>query len=176
MLPLYLLPLTTQHHNIWHIWISNKAKLSMVFLFRIILCIPCSSLSGPETINTILNSPHKWSLPEQCSNSRYICQTWQGDDLFEIDDVLVMQLLEDFNLPDGRDRELAPNSREIRAVNRYVFPNASKGILTSSRSLSMRIFLTAMISFVSISFAMNTCLAPVTTKNKSVGGMDIPSN
>jgi len=32
--------------------------------------------------------------------------TWQGDDLFEIDDVLVMQLLEDFNLPDGLDREI----------------------------------------------------------------------
>jgi len=87
-----------------------------------------------------------------------------------------MQLLEDFNLPDGRDRELAPNSREIKAVNQYIFPNTSKGILTSSRSLSMRIFLTATISIVSISFAMNTCLAPVTTKNKSVGGMDIPSN
>jgi len=27
----------------------------MVFLLRIILCFPCSSLSGPETINTSLN-------------------------------------------------------------------------------------------------------------------------
>jgi len=49
----------------------------MVFLFRIILCIPCSSLSGPG-----------------------------DDDLFDIDDVLVVQLLEDFNLLDGRDREV----------------------------------------------------------------------
>jgi hypothetical protein len=80
----------------------------MVFLLRIILCFPCSSLSGPETINTSLNPLHKGSLPEQCSNSRYICQTWRGDDLFEIDDVLVVQLLEDFDLADGRDRELAP--------------------------------------------------------------------
>jgi hypothetical protein len=127
----------------------------MVFLFRIILCFPCSFLSGPETINTSLNPLPKQSLPEQCSNSRYICQTWRGDDLFEIDSVLLVQLLEDFNLPNGRDRELAPNLKEMRAVNQYVFQNASRGIPTPSRSLSMRIFLTATIYFVSVSFAMN---------------------
>jgi len=77
----------------------------------------------------------------------------------------------------GRDRELAPNSREMRAVKQYVFQNASKGILTSSRSVSMRIFLTAMISYVSISFAMNT-LPGISHNNKKriSGGMDIPSN
>ena len=121
----------------------------MVFLLRIILCFPCSSLSGPETINTSLNPPRKRSLPEQGSNSHYIFQTWRG--------VTISLRLTSCQLITfwwcsflriliswmGRDRELAPNSREMRAVNQYVFQNASKGILTPSRSLSMRIFLTA---------------------------------
>ena len=76
----------------------------------------------------------------------------------------------------GRDRELAPNSREMRAVNQYVFQNASKGILTSSRSVSMRIFLTAMISYVSISFTMYTLPGTSHNKKRISGGMDIPSN
>ena len=50
-------------------WSLNPIKglwfqLSMVFLFRIILCFLSSSFSGPETINTSLNPLHKRSLPE----------------------------------------------------------------------------------------------------------------
>jgi hypothetical protein len=88
-----------------------------------------------------------------------IGQTWGCDDLLEVDDVLVVQLLEDFDLADGRDREL-------RRVTENSEPRNHEGkekegatrTPTPSRSLSMRIFLSATISFVSVSFAMNTCL------------------
>jgi len=64
---------------------------------------------------------------------------WRGDDLFEIDQlsvdhVLVVQLLEDFNLLDDRDRELTTLSLVVHAN-----------------------LLDCHISFLSVSFAMNTC-------------------
>ena len=39
----------------------------------------------------------------------------------------MVQLLEDLNLADGCDRELAPDSKEVRVANQYEFQNAIHG-------------------------------------------------
>lgn len=56
--------------------------------------------------------------------------------------------------------------KRVESRDKYEFYNAShekgRGILTPSRSLSIRIFFSATISFVSISFAMKTCLETIT--------------
>jgi len=65
----------------------------------------------------------KFSLKKK---SWYICQTWRSDNLFEIDDVLVVQLLQDFNLADGRDRELRRiQFKRVESRDKYEFYNAS---------------------------------------------------
>ena len=62
----------------------------------------------PETINTGLASPARLSLAlKQLTQVLILCQPeFVRTMLFEIDDILVVQLL-----PDGRDIELAPNSK-----------------------------------------------------------------
>ena len=78
---------------------------------------------------------------------------WGGDELVELDDVLVVQLLEDFDLADGRDRELRRIKNRKPQSQEHHLGKEKKGrrggILTPSRSLSMRIFLSATISLVS---------------------------
>jgi len=62
----------------------------------------------PETINTGLASPARLSLAlKQLTQVLILCQPeFVRTMLFEIDNILVVQLL-----PDGRDIELAPNSK-----------------------------------------------------------------
>jgi hypothetical protein len=75
--------------------------------------------------------------------------------------VLVVKLLQDLDLAYGGDRELWRHS-QVRAKNEAARGSSREGTLTPSRSLSMRIFLSATISLVPVSFAMYTCLAAAT--------------
>lgn len=59
---------------------------------------------------------------------------------------------------ESRDKHESHNSSHERG----------RGILTPSRSLSIRIFFRATISFVSFSFAMKTCLETITNNELTV--------
>ena len=86
-----------------------------------------------------------------------VVTTWGGDDLLELDNVLVVKLLQDLDLAYGGDRELRRH-KQVRAENEAARGSSGENRLTPSRSLSMRIFLSATISLVPVSFAMYTCL------------------
>lgn len=128
-----------------------------------ILDLPCSSRSGPATTtpNPIISTPvDKKQVDIRTSNSFLfvVVTTWGSDDLLELDNVLVVKLLQDLDLAYGGDRELWRHS-QVRAKNEAARGSSREGTLTPSRSLSMRIFLSATISLVPVSFAMYTCLA-----------------
>jgi hypothetical protein len=57
-----------------------------------------------------------------------VVTTWGGDDLLELDNVLVVKLLQDFDLAYGGDRELRRHN-QVRAENEAA--RGSRGIKDS---------------------------------------------